>query len=72
MSFHASSLVYSLFLEIMYDLESKINAAVFPVSFFRFENHHFLTKGIQGGPHNHSIAALGVALKQVVELGRWE
>eukprot|EP00927_Polykrikos_kofoidii_P049667 TRINITY_DN436_c0_g1_i2.p1 TRINITY_DN436_c0_g1~~TRINITY_DN436_c0_g1_i2.p1 ORF type:complete len:486 (+),score=72.20 TRINITY_DN436_c0_g1_i2:131-1588(+) len=35
---------------IMYDLEGKINAAVFP--------------GLQGGPHNHSITALAVALKQ--------
>merc|ERR1712232_1074605 len=36
---------------IMYDLEDKINAAVFP--------------GLQGGPHNHTITALAVALKQV-------
>jgi len=35
---------------IMYDLEEKINAAVFP--------------GLQGGPHNQSITALAVALKQ--------
>jgi len=35
---------------IMYDLEDKINAAVFP--------------GLQGGPHNHTITALSVALKQ--------
>ncbi|CEL99961.1 unnamed protein product [Vitrella brassicaformis CCMP3155] len=35
---------------IMYDIEDKINAAVFP--------------GMQGGPHNHIIAALAVALKQ--------
>merc|ERR1719382_2146916 len=34
---------------IMYDLEDKINAAVFP--------------GLQGGPHNQSITALAVALK---------
>eukprot|EP00457_Paulinella_chromatophora_P005924 gb/GEZN01005942.1/.p1 GENE.gb/GEZN01005942.1/~~gb/GEZN01005942.1/.p1 ORF type:complete len:523 (-),score=69.94 gb/GEZN01005942.1/:163-1701(-) len=34
----------------MYDLESKINNAVFP--------------GHQGGPHNHTITALAVALKQ--------
>lgn len=34
----------------MYDLESKINFSVFP----RF----------QGGPHNHTIAALATALKQ--------
>lgn len=37
--------------EIMYDLEEKINFAVFP--------------GFQGGPHNHTIAALATALKQV-------
>lgn len=35
---------------VMYDFEDKINAAVFP--------------GLQGGPHNHSITALAVALKQ--------
>merc|ERR1712113_390570 len=35
---------------IMYELEEKINAAVFP--------------GLQGGPHNQSITALAVALKQ--------
>jgi glycine hydroxymethyltransferase len=36
--------------EVMYDLEDKINAAVFP--------------GLQGGPHNHTITGLAVALKQ--------
>merc|ERR1719213_661565 len=35
---------------IMYDIEEKINQTVFP--------------GLQGGPHNHSITALAVALKQ--------
>mmetsp|Transcript_18753 Transcript_18753/g.29570 ORF Transcript_18753/g.29570 Transcript_18753/m.29570 type:complete len:489 (-) Transcript_18753:154-1620(-) len=35
---------------IMWDLEEKINSAVFP--------------GLQGGPHNHTITALAVALKQ--------
>ncbi|KAL3762520.1 hypothetical protein ACHAW5_008446 [Stephanodiscus triporus] len=35
---------------IMHDLEDKINFAVFP--------------GLQGGPHNHTIGALSVALKQ--------
>lgn len=34
---------------IMWDLEEKINGAVFP--------------GLQGGPHNHTITALSVALK---------
>merc|ERR1712151_912422 len=37
---------------IMYNLEEKINAAVFP--------------GLQGGPHNQSITALAVALKQAM------
>ncbi|CAE8627959.1 unnamed protein product [Polarella glacialis] len=37
---------------IMYDLEERINAAVFP--------------GLQGGPHNQSITALAVALKQAM------
>lgn len=36
--------------EILYDLEKKINFSVFP--------------GHQGGPHNHTISALAVALKQ--------
>jgi len=36
--------------EEMYNLENPINASVFP--------------GHQGGPHNHTIAALAVALKQ--------
>jgi glycine hydroxymethyltransferase len=35
---------------ILYDLENRINESVFP--------------GHQGGPHNHTIAALAVALKQ--------
>ncbi|XP_003387864.2 PREDICTED: serine hydroxymethyltransferase, cytosolic-like isoform X1 [Amphimedon queenslandica] len=36
--------------EVMYDFEKKINAAVFPA--------------LQGGPHNHAIAGVAVALKQ--------
>lgn len=36
---------------MLYDYEDKINQAVFP--------------GLQGGPHNHTIAGLAVALKQV-------
>merc|ERR1712146_550837 len=35
---------------IMYDLDNKIDFAVFP--------------GCQGGPHNHTITALATALKQ--------
>ncbi|KAI8492328.1 Serine hydroxymethyltransferase, cytosolic [Branchiostoma belcheri] len=35
---------------VMYNLESPINQAVFP--------------GLQGGPHNHAIAGVAVALKQ--------
>ncbi|CCF57422.1 hypothetical protein KAFR_0C04320 [Kazachstania africana CBS 2517] len=38
--------------EINYDLEKKINSSVFP--------------GHQGGPHNHTISALSVALKQAM------
>ncbi len=34
----------------LYDLESRVNSAVFPA--------------LQGGPHNHAIAAVAVALKQ--------
>ncbi|KAL8388309.1 hypothetical protein RB595_009321 [Gaeumannomyces hyphopodioides] len=36
--------------DVLYDLENPINQSVFP--------------GHQGGPHNHTIAALSVALKQ--------
>ncbi|CAG9824715.1 unnamed protein product [Phaedon cochleariae] len=36
--------------KIMYDLESRINQAVFP--------------GLQGGPHNHAIAGIATAMKQ--------
>lgn len=39
--------------EIPYELERKINFSVFP--------------GHQGGPHNHTISALAVALKQCTE-----
>lgn len=35
----------------MYDIESKINQAVFP--------------GLQGGPHNHAIAGIATTMKQV-------
>lgn len=37
--------------DVMYDLEKKIDGAVFPA--------------LQGGPHNHAIAGVAVALKQV-------
>ena len=46
--------------EVMYDFEKKINNAVFPA--------------LQGGPHNHAIAAVAVALKQVqlgFEMKHW-
>lgn len=38
--------------DVMYDLELKVNNAVFP--------------GLQGGPHDHQIAAVAVALKQAM------
>ena len=41
-------------LQVLYDYEDKINQAVFP--------------GLQGGPHNHTISGLAVALKQVIYL----
>lgn len=37
--------------KIMYDIEDRINQAVFP--------------GLQGGPHNHAIAAIATTMKQV-------
>lgn len=40
--------------DIIYDLEKKINNAVFPA--------------LQGGPHQHQIGALAVALKQVMSV----
>ncbi|XP_032801806.2 serine hydroxymethyltransferase, mitochondrial [Petromyzon marinus] len=39
--------------QIMYDLEDRINFSVFP--------------SLQGGPHNHAIAAVAVALKQAAD-----
>merc|ERR1712086_608938 len=39
--------------DVLFDLEEKINFSVFP--------------GHQGGPHNHTIAGLAVALKQAKE-----
>lgn len=42
---------YYVCIQIFYDFEDKINQAVFP--------------GLQGGPHNHTITGLAVALKQV-------
>lgn len=36
--------------KVMYELEAKINEAVFP--------------GLQGGPHNHAIAGIATAMKQ--------
>ncbi|XP_072273553.1 serine hydroxymethyltransferase, cytosolic [Pyxicephalus adspersus] len=38
--------------EVLYNYESPINQAVFP--------------GLQGGPHNHAIAGIAVALKQAM------
>jgi glycine/serine hydroxymethyltransferase len=40
--------------ETLYDLEERINFAVFP--------------SLQGGPHNNTIAALAVSLKEVMKL----
>ncbi|CAO2643441.1 Serine hydroxymethyltransferase, cytosolic [Lemmus lemmus] len=41
-----------IFYKIHYELESLINSAVFP--------------GLQGGPHNHAIAGVAVALKEAM------
>jgi glycine hydroxymethyltransferase len=48
-----SLLSQQLMLAIMYDIEEKINFSVFP--------------GHQGGPHNHTITALAVALGQALK-----
>lgn len=40
--------------EIKYDFQQKVDFAVFP--------------RLQGGPHNHAIASVAVALKQVYNL----
>ena len=37
---------------IMFDFDTKINSALFP--------------GLQGGPHNHAIGAVAIALRQVI------
>lgn len=39
--------------DIVYDLEQRINQAVFP--------------SLQGGPHNHAIGGVAVALRQVIQ-----
>lgn len=38
--------------KVMYDLENKINQAVFP--------------GLQGGPHNNAIAGIATAFRQAM------
>ena len=43
--------ILDLLPEIKYDFDKNIDFAVFP--------------SLQGGPHNHAIAGVGVALKQV-------
>lgn len=40
--------------DILYDYEQRINQAVFP--------------SLQGGPHNHAIGGVAVALRQVIPL----
>lgn len=37
--------------EVLYNLQERVNFAVFP--------------SLQGGPHNHAIGGVAVALKQV-------
>ena len=41
--------------DIMYNYKNRIDEALFP--------------GLQGGPHNHQIGAIAVALKQVTSSG---
>ena len=43
---------------VMYDYETRINNAVFPA--------------LQGGPHNHAIGGVAVALRQVRQIFREE
>ena len=44
--------------EIMYDLEQRVNQAVFP--------------SLQGGPHNHAIGGVAVILRQVNDLNKFK
>ena len=50
-NYELCNLFLNVVAEIMYNFDKNIDFAVFP--------------SLQGGPHNHSIAGVGVALKQV-------
>ena len=50
-------------LKVMYDIGDKINLAVFP-GLQVITHLKFVAILSQGGPHNHAIAGIAVAMKQ--------
>ena len=48
----------------MYDIGNKINLAVFPGLQVILSKMKYIITEIQGGPHNHAIAGIAVAMKQ--------
>ena len=54
---------------VMYDFEQRINNAVFPALQVRtlyssYSLSHSTLNELQGGPHNHAIGGVAVALQQ--------
>ena len=55
--------ILTLNLKVMYDIGDKINLAVFP-GLQVITQLKFVAILSQGGPHNHAIAGIAVAMKQ--------